>query len=118
MKNKAKWLCGVFALVLNCGGPPPDESASETGEGAQALPAQETTRVYYTDATFTVPVGEEPVMTCYGRRQYMAWGVRSHYVAMDSFGCEGIGEGGRTCMQCSGVSSNGTLYGCSWVPCW
>ena len=117
MKSKAKWLCGVFALALNCGGPPPDESASENGEIAQPYPSQETVNVYYTDATFSEPVGEEQIMTCWGQRRAMLWGVRSVYVAMDSFACAGSGEGSRSCVACSGFGANGTMYGCSWVPC-
>jgi hypothetical protein len=117
MKSKAKWMFGVLPLVLNCGGAPPDESPSEEGQIAQALPGQETVRVYYTDTTFTVPVGEEQILTCWGANRFMIWGCRSLYVATDSFACAGSEGTGRTCMECSGFGANGTMYGCSWVPC-
>jgi len=68
---------------------------------ADARPGQDKTNIYYSDASFTEPVGEELVLNCYRAVHMLIWGVRSRYYMVESSSCsEGDGGVGSAPRQC------------------
>jgi uncharacterized protein DUF6289 len=55
---------------------------------AQALPSNEVTTTYYSDATLTNVVGEH-ILLCTGG--YYDWGQRTAYKTVDSISCRDLG---------------------------
>ena len=67
---------------------------------ADAIPNQDKTNVYYSDATFTKAVGEKLVLSCYGRSGAMIWGKTSNHYKVQSSPCEGGGMPTTKCISC------------------
>ena len=65
------------------------ESTPQESTEDQALTANEIDKTYYSDATYTTPVGGSE-LTCSWSKS--VWGVTSHFMVSDSYSCHGGGH--------------------------